>query len=112
MQYSKQVCFDEVKGIISDMFTYISNDKITPDAKMKKGLGFDIIDRINIITEFEYKYNVSIKADKALMTAVTLGEFCDILHKEKSANDTQIIVADKPKNTFLYRVKNLFTRQN
>ncbi len=110
MPYTKQDCFDKVKGIIYDMFTYISSDKITPDAKMNKVLGFDIIDRINIITEFEYKYNVSIKNDAPLMIAMTLDEFCDALCKDLNTKEEDLFIAKQKPNLF-NRLRTSFIRQ-
>ena len=112
MQYSEQNCFDEVKGIISGMFSYISDDKITPKANMKYDLGFDDYDKTEIIMQFEYNYNVSVKNDKPLMMAITLGEFCNILHKARNAEPEQVIVPQTQKNTLLNRVRNLFIKQN
>ena len=81
MKYSNQEIFNSVKEIMLDMYPHIPANKITKDASFKWSLGVDSLDRLEILMEFEKKYNISIEDTSRIEKISSLGEYCYILYK-------------------------------
>ena len=62
----------------------IDEEKIVDDANLKKDLGIDSLDFIDIVVIVEKNFGVKIKAEE-MADVTTFSKFCDYLEKKLSA---------------------------
>ena len=59
----------------------IDEEKITPDALLKEGLGIDSLDFVDIVVIVERQFGFKIRPEE-MVDVKTLSQFCDYIEKK------------------------------
>ncbi|MBQ9185132.1 MAG: acyl carrier protein [Bacteroidales bacterium] len=59
----------------------IDEEKISPDASLKEGLGIDSLDFVDIVVIVERQFGFKIKPEE-MVGVTTLKQFCDYIEKK------------------------------
>ena len=78
--------FEKVQAILAKQLR-IDPARITPEAKIKKDLGADSLDILQLLMRLEDDYGIVIP-DKALVGFVTVGDVVSYLDSQKKEADT------------------------
>ncbi len=77
---SEQNTFEQIKLIIADKLG-VKADDIKPESKFVDDLGADSLDTVEVIMEFEIKFNIAFRDDEAEKIE-TVQEAVDLINKK------------------------------
>ena len=82
VKHTQQEINNAVKEIILERYTHLSEKEVTKDASLRWDLKFDSLDRLEILMDFEKKFNVSIEDVSEIESANSLQEYCFVLYQK------------------------------
>jgi acyl carrier protein len=118
--YTQEQIQKTIKQIIYSLFPDRSFVNIEYETNMVTELQLDSLDIVEIVCDFEKRFGLVVSdldTDKLLENTWSFGVFCDILQKyTKNLKYTEIPTQKtaapvKPKNTFVFKMKEIFTRK-